>query len=190
MAALLILIGATPPANPIAFFAYAGLLAAALASSRISPFAFLRRALAALPFALLLAIPVILAGDAARALMLVVRAFLSAWTVLLVVATTPAAVLFSALAELRVPVILVAAMQSLYRYLFVLAEQAMEMQRAAQMRSGRTPFASLRGASAALGVLYARSYERANQVHGAMLARGWTEDAVSLAARARRAHVG
>jgi cobalt/nickel transport system permease protein len=68
--------------------------------------------------------------------------------------------------------------QFLYRYLFVISEEAQHMSKAAASRG-----ATLRGATSgserfhaaagALAVLFARSYGRAEDIHRAMLARGF-----------------
>jgi cobalt/nickel transport system permease protein len=58
--------------------------------------------------------------------------------------------------------------QFLYRYLFVISEQAQHMRKAASARGG-----SFRRAAGALAVLFARSYQQAGEIHHAMLARGF-----------------
>jgi len=65
--------------------------------------------------------------------------------------------------------------QFLYRYLFVISEQAQHMRVAAACREGgpgrrRSRF---RASAGALAVLFARSYYRAEGIHQAMLARAF-----------------
>jgi cobalt/nickel transport system permease protein len=65
--------------------------------------------------------------------------------------------------------------QFLYRYLFVIFEQAEHMRLSAQCRGGfgggrRSKF---KAAAGALAVLFGRSYERAEGIHRAMLSRGF-----------------
>jgi cobalt/nickel transport system permease protein len=67
--------------------------------------------------------------------------------------------------------------QFLYRYLFVISEQAQHMRKSAAARGG-----SFRGAAGALAVLFARSYQRAGEIHRAMLARGFQGQFHPLAA--------
>jgi cobalt/nickel transport system permease protein len=72
---------------------------------------------------------------------------------------------------------LVLVAQFLYRYLFVISEQAQHMRLAAASRQGipgvhrRSRF---RAAAGALAVLFARSYYRAEGIDRAMLARGFS----------------
>jgi cobalt/nickel transport system permease protein len=64
----------------------------------------------------------------------------------------------------------------LYRYLFVLVDEAERMQRARAQRGGRR-LGGARGAAALLGTLFLRAHERAVGVHRAMLARGLAGEA-------------
>jgi cobalt/nickel transport system permease protein len=68
--------------------------------------------------------------------------------------------------------------QFLYRYLFVISEEAQHMRKAAQSRVASVRGmvgngARFRAAAGALAVLFARSYGRAGDIHRAMLARGF-----------------
>jgi cobalt/nickel transport system permease protein len=81
-----------------------------------------------------------------------------------------------ALDSARVPRSLLLVIQFLYRYLFVISEQAQHMRLAARCRqgSGRHGAARFHAAAGAVGVLFARSWERADGIYRAMLARGFT----------------
>lgn len=155
------------------------LLCAALLAARIPLFPALARAALVLPFAVVFAVVCWLAGDPARGLSLLLKSYLSALAVLTVVATTPLPALLRGIESLRVPLFLLTVAQFLYRYLFVISEEAQHMRKAAAARGTPTrPLASggarFRAAAGALAVLFARSYGRAQNVHRAMLARGFT----------------
>ena len=66
----------------------------------------------------------------------------------------------------------------LYRYLFVLTEEAMRMRQARDCRRvGRAPFRDeLKVVSSMLGTLLIRSFERAERMHQAMLSRAYFGD--------------
>jgi cobalt/nickel transport system permease protein len=130
-------------------------------------------AAAVLPFALCFAVASAFAGDSARAAWLVIRAYLSALAALLLIATTPMPDLIAGLEWLRVPLFLLQVMQFLYRYLIVLAEEATAMRQAGSARGGSLGKLRFRQAAAAAGVLFARSYARAEAIHRAMLSRGF-----------------
>jgi len=140
----------------------------------------LLRAAVVLPFSATFAVVSLLAGDSSRAVALLAKSYLSAAAVLVMVGSTPLPVLLGSLESLRAPRFLVLVVQFLYRYLFVISEQAQHMRLAALSRGGWR----FRPAAGAVGVLFARSYARAEGVHRAMLARGF-EGKVSLLAPAR-----
>ena len=137
----------------------------------------LLRAAAVLPFSLTFGAISWAAGDPLRALGLIEKSYLSTVAVLLVVATTPLPLLLNGLEALGIPRALVVVAQFLYRYLFVVSEQAQHARLAAACREGaRGPHRRVRFRAAAgiLAVLFARAYYRAEGIHRAMLARGFT----------------
>ena len=69
------------------------------------------------------------------------------------------------------PAVLLEVIQFVHRYLFLLAEQTQRMATAARARGARRSFAAVAGS---VGVLFARSYDRAEAIHRSMLARGYT----------------
>ena len=155
------------------------MLCAALLAARVPLLPALARAALVLPFAAVFAAVCWISGDPARGLALAMKSYLSALAVLTVVATTPLPLLLRGLEWLRVPMFLLTVAQFLYRYLFVISEEAQHMRKAAAARG--TPqrclasgAARFRAAAGALAVLFARSYGRAQDVHRAMLARGFT----------------
>ena len=105
---------------------------------------------------------------------LVGKSYLSALAVLLLAVTTRLSDLLHALERFRVPGAFLMIVHFLYRYLFVLSEEAQHMRYAHRSRgAGRGWPLRLRAAAAAIGVLFVRSYDRAERIHRAMLARGF-----------------
>lgn len=157
-----------------AFAAYAGLALVAALISGLPLAGLLARAALVLPFSATFALLTWWSGDTLRALALAEKSYLSGFAVLLFVATTPLTESTSALDAWHCPRPLLLVIQFLYRYLFVIAEQAQRMRQAARCRRGesRRRF-EFRAAAGALGVLFARSWQRAEGVHQAMLARGF-----------------
>ena len=112
-----------------------------------------------------------------RALGLVEKSYLSTVAVLLVAGTTSLPALLRGLELLGAPRLVVLVAQFLYRYLFVISEQAQHMRLAAAARQGDPKVhrkGRFRAAAGALAVLFARSYYRAEGIHRAMLARAFT----------------
>jgi cobalt/nickel transport system permease protein len=157
---------------------YLALLAAVAGTARLPLPGMLWSAAAVLPFALCFAVVSAISGDPMRAVWLVIRVYLSSFAALLLIATTPMPDLIAGLEWLRVPRFLLQVMQFLYRYLIVLMQEANAMRQAAAARGGATGMGGLgnlhfRQAAAAVGVLFARSYTRAEAIHRAMLSRGF-----------------
>jgi len=154
------------------------LLIGVLAWARLPVPAALVRSSLVLPFSLVFAGISLLSGDAARAAALLIKSYLSALTVLLVISTTPMPQLLRGLETLGVPQFLLMVAQFLYRYLFVISEEAQHMRaagiaRGASVRGLAAHGTRFRSAAGALAVLFARSYARAGSIHQAMLARGF-----------------
>lgn len=172
----LIALGTVPQASPAAFTAFGCILLAGAALARL-PFRFLViRAAAVLPFSITFALISWISGDTQRAIALAVKSYFSAFAVLLLIGTTPLPDLLRGLESMYAPQVLLTIIQFLYRYLFVVVEQAARMSLAAQCRGGglySDKRSTFRRAAGVLSVLFARSYGRAEGVHHAMLARGF-----------------
>ena len=94
-------------------------------------------------------------------------------TILVLASVTPFPKLLRALRKLGTPRVLVSTLQFMDRYRHVLLE---ELDRMAIARRARTfsrralPWSVLTGL---IGMLFLRTFERAERVHDAMIARGW-----------------
>jgi cobalt/nickel transport system permease protein len=167
----------------------------------------LKRSLVALPFALaaatvLFSIPgealaqiqigplhlVITDAGLLRFSSILVRSWLSIQMAVLLVATTQFPDLLHALRHLYVPGILVSIISFMYRYLFVLADEAIRLLRAREARSAALDNRSSGGnlawrarvAGNMAGQLFLRSYERSDRIYNAMLARGYNGTLLTL----------
>lgn len=170
---LLVCIATLTERTPAICALYLALLVVSALAARLPVLAMLRGASVVLPFALCFAFVSALAGEPLRAMMLVVRGYLSALAVLLLISTTATPDLLAGLAWLRAPDFLVQVMQFLYRYLIVLMTEADAMRQASLSRAGSIRTLQFRQASAAAGVLFVRSWSRAQAIHRAMISRGF-----------------
>jgi cobalt/nickel transport system permease protein len=173
--AFLVILATTPVAHWLAMGGYLALLCVAVGIARLPLWPILLRAAVVFPFSFTFAAVTLFSGSADKAISIPVKSFLSALAVLLVVATTPLPRILRALESLGAPRLTLLVIQFLYRYLFVIFEQAQHMRIAAQCRGGfggrgRSRF---KAAAGALAVLFGRSYERAEGIHQAMLSRGF-----------------
>ena len=178
LAAAMALVLATvlvPVAQPAGFAFVAAALLAVTVASRIPPSVLAKRLLLLEPLALGVAAMAVFQPDGWRLFaVLMVRTNLCLLTMLLLSNTTPFADLLRVLQRLRVPSLLVTTLALMYRYLFVLADEAGRMGRA---RASRTFSAQRRAVwwmqAGVIGQLFIRSTERAERIYAAMCARGW-----------------
>jgi cobalt/nickel transport system permease protein len=207
---LLILSVALAPAGAwAAFVLYFSTILGAIVLSGIPPLKILRRSVIALPF-VLAAFPLLITTPGSplfslslggwiftptvegflRFLSIALKSWISVQAALLLSATTPFPDLLLALRAFRVPQMLVSVIGLMWRYLFVLADEAIRLMRARDARSGAEPGhrpgggvlwrARVTGGMA--GSLFVRGFDRADRVYAAMLARGYDGETRALPA--------
>ena len=162
----------------------------------------LKRAMLALPF-VLAALPVIftLEGDpwfsislgpwtltvyvagVERFISIALKSWISVQAAIVLAASTPFPDLLAAMRAVKVPRLLVAIFGLMWRYLFVLADEALRLLRARAARSGHSdrpdikPGGKLtwraRIAGGMAGNLFLRAFERSDRIYVAMLSRGY-----------------
>ncbi|MGH9631243.1 MAG: energy-coupling factor transporter transmembrane component T family protein [Bryobacteraceae bacterium] len=184
LALLIVLIAInTGSAQPVAFAGLLLLLVIGILAARLPLSALLWRACVVLPVCGVFAAVLWFSDDSVRAFGLVSRSYLSALAVLLVTGTTPLPMLLRAVEKFGLPGMLLQVIQFVYRYLFLLVDQAHRMKLAAQCRGGAVRGHerwAARAAAGAIAVLFGRSYSRAEAVHRAMLSRGFAGNMPSL----------
>lgn len=150
--------------------------------------ALLRRAALALPFVIFVGIfnpfidretvlrlgPLAISGGMLSLASIVLRSLLAVTTALALVAVTGFDPICRALGRLGMPSVFLVQLQFLYRYIFVLAEEAARMMQARSLRAAPGARPSLREYRSLLGSLLLRTLDRAGRVHLAMLCRGFT----------------
>ncbi len=104
---------------------------------------------------------------------ILLRAMLTAGAALILVGVTGFTPLCHALRRLGVPQPFVVQLLFLHRYLYVLIEEARQLSRARRLRSFGRRGLGIRNSGPILGNLLLRTWERAERIHLAMLARGF-----------------
>jgi cobalt/nickel transport system permease protein len=99
---------------------------------------------------------------------------------LLLIATTSFPGICRGLRRLGFPALFVSQLLFLYRYLFVLMEEAIRVVRARDMRSFGKRGTGVRVFVRILSTLFLRTVERAERIYGAMLARGFRGEVPSM----------
>lgn len=117
---------------------------------------------------------------------IILRFLLTAGTALVLTATTGFIGICLALEKLRVPEVLVTQLLLLFRYIFVLGDEAQRLAQARRLRSFGNRGMGLKVYGQMLGQLLLRSFARAQRVYQAMLCRGF-DGRVRMA---RRLHFG
>jgi cobalt/nickel transport system permease protein len=203
-----------PVGSWLALLALTALCWAAILASGVGLGRMLRRSLLALPF-LAVAVTIIFsapgrpvfsiplgfatltASDAGllRFATIVWKSWISVQTGLLLTATTHFLEVLRALRALHLPKIMVAILSFMYRYLFILVDEAQRLLRARECRSaareaGRSGGSLLwraRVTGQLVGTLFLRSFERSERIYVAMLSRGYAGELRSMrAAKLRR----
>lgn len=165
----------------------------------------LKRALLALPF-VLAAFPLVftLPGDplftftlgtltvtitqpgVERFLSIALKSWISVQAAILLASTTSFPDVLTAMRAVKIPSLLVSIFGLMWRYLFVLADEALRLLRARQARSGQTDRPGLKSggsipwrgrvAGGMAGSLFLRAFERSDRIYMAMVARGYDGD--------------
>jgi len=177
---------AVSTSRPAVHGACALALAAVAVAARIPPRTLASRARIVIPALLFVALLIPLHGVTAFATV-APKALLGTSSAVLLSATTGFPDILHALERLHAPRLLVLIAAFMYRYLFTIVDETTRM-RAALTARGYAPRHALQ--AQALGrvatALFLRTYDRAERVHLAMLARGWREQMPRLHALAFR----
>ena len=109
-----------------------------------------------------------------------IKSWASVTAAVVLTSTTPALSLLAALRALKIPQILVVVVMLMYRYLFVLVDEAQRMLRSRAARSagvgkgsGGSVVWRARSAGGMAGSLFIRTMDRTERIYMAMLARGY-----------------
>lgn len=104
---------------------------------------------------------------------IVLRFILTVSAALILIAVTGFEAVCLALERLKVPRAFVVQLLFLYRYLFVLVEEALRVRRAYMLRSSSSKGVAMRVYGSLSGHLLLRTLDRAQRIHQAMLCRGF-----------------
>jgi len=189
----------TPADTWRAFAAYLLIMLALILLSRLPIGYVLKRSLVILPFVIMVVVfvpffrqgQVVVSYDIGawhlavtyEGLSVLVNVIIKSWLSILCLIVLSSSTRFEELLHgmyrLQVPHVFVQITSFMYRYVFVLTDQAMRMQMARDSRNfglnRRNIFKTLGNM---IGMLFLRSYERAERIYAAMLSRGYSGDIV------------
>jgi cobalt/nickel transport system permease protein len=175
LALAIVILVVVAPAHGWIYGSVTLLLLSGAALSKIPASFFLRRLLFFEPFVVgIAALNLLRPGGFLLFLILVLKSTLSLFAMILLANTTPFTALLKVLRNWGAPLLIVNVLALMYRYLFVLIDEAERMTRARHCRT----FLSSRGriwraGASVIAQMFLRSTERAERVYAAMIARGW-----------------
>ena len=176
------------------FAVYFVLIAVLILLSRVPALYILKRSLLIIPFVLLIAvfIPFFKGGDTFASftvwtwhvsasyhglqvlVTILVKAWLSVLSLILLTSTTKITDLLRGLEQLRLPRVMVMILSFMYRYIFILTDEVLRMKQARDSRNfGGSRLWRIKTVGKMAGTLFIRSYERGERVYTAMAARGY-----------------
>jgi len=191
----------TPPTHLLQFFLYLIVILIVIFLTRVPFSHFLKRSILILPFVLLIAIfiPFLKEGEVAGGYNLgslhlsvtynglwifwniLIKSYLSVLSMITLSSTTKFPDLLKGLEYFKMPRVMIMLLSFMYRYLFLLIDEAQKCQRAHQSRFfGRNYLAQFKISGNIIGVLFIRTYERGERIYLAMLSRGFDGRAKTL----------
>ena len=193
--AFILAVVVTPPLRWWAFAGYFALVVCLLILSKLPPLYVLKRSLVIVPFVLVIAIfiPFFKQGEVAGSYNLwlwevtvtydglavlvnvLIKAWLSILSLILLSSTTSFTSLLKGLEQLRMPRVMVMILSFVYRYIFVLVDEVLRLRQARDSRNlGRGKrIWQIKTVGNMIGTLFIRSYERGERVYSAMVSRGY-----------------
>ena len=184
----------TTPGNWRLFAVYLCVIIGLLLLSRLPLVHLLKRSLVIFPFVIMIAIfvPFFKQGQVAASydigawhiavtyegLAVLINVVVKSWLCILCLIVLSSSTKFEELLQgmyrLKVPHVFVQITSFMYRYMFVIADQAMRMQMARDSRNfGMNRRNIFKTMGNMVGMLFIRSYERAERIYAAMLSRGY-----------------
>jgi cobalt/nickel transport system permease protein len=192
--ALLFFIIFSRPDSMLSFGLYGLLILLLIGISKIPVYYIIKRCLVVIPFIVMTSLFLLFGNQGATITLIHVGSFkiniaAAGWTlfqsvmikgilsvlcVTLLTASTPFPQLLAALENMKFPKLITMILSFMYRYIFLIEDEAMKMWRAMKSRSsGGSFWLNLKAIANMIGILFIRSYERGETVYLAMCSRGF-----------------
>ncbi|MDX9850190.1 MAG: cobalt ECF transporter T component CbiQ [Anaerolineaceae bacterium] len=198
----IVFVNLTPIRAYKAFFLYFLFLITIIFIAQIQYSIIIKRTILSLPF-IIAAVPILFTGYAPyetfmiipgieinfsiigvqKFISIAIKSILSIQAAVLLTITTPMPELFAAMESIKVPQLFVSVISLAYRYLFIMRDEVIRLNRARKSRSstlldkrrsGGSLWWRAKMAGGMLGNLFLRSIERSDRVYSAMLSRGYS----------------
>ncbi len=110
-----------------------------------------------------------------------IRTFLSILSMILLSSTTDFVSLLKGLERMKIPDIFIQMLSFMFRYLFVIMDEMLKLKMARDTRYfGGRIINQIKVFGNIIGVLFIRSYERAERIYNSMLARGFNGEIITM----------
>lgn len=174
----------TPPSHLFQFAGFFAMITVVGVLSKVPASYVMKRSLLVLPFVIFVALTIpfqSLNPHKQYFVVVFLKSWMSASALILLSATTPFPDLLKGLEALKVPKLIVTLLSFMYRYIFVLTDEAMRMEAARNSRYfGGHYIRQVKVYFGMIGSLFINTFERAERVYQCMAARGFTGEIKSV----------
>ena len=194
---MVILIVSSPGDNWILYTCFLSILLILAILGKLSIAYIFKRSLVMIPFALIMALFLpfqtrtgefytFLGMNISRSGLIMfynvlIKAWLAISSMIILSSTTPFPALISGMEKFKLPGIMIDLMSFMYRYIFVLLDEAHRIENARRSRFfGGRFFSEVRVFGNIIGVLFVRSFERGERVYKSMVSRGYNGQTILL----------
>jgi len=175
----------TSPQKSFFFAAYAFVIIFIIFLSNVPWLYVVKRALVIIPFVLLVAIFLPFMQKTENGWLIfrvvIIKAALAVLATIMLSSTTKFHKLLKGFELLKFPKIIIMLLAFMYRYIFILADEAHRMERARESRYfGGEYFRQVKVISNIIGLLFIRAFERGERVYQSMAARGFNGEIITM----------
>ena len=172
----------TNSGNLLEFALYGVIIASLVIISRIPPLFILKRSLMIIPFIVLISLFLLfdrtgLSAEYSGEVLfrgIVIKSYLAILVLTLLSSTTTFPSLLQGLQRLKISKVFILLLSFMYRYIFILVDEAMRLTRGKRSREfGVGKWQQIKSTAPLIGILFIRTYERGERVYSAMCSRGF-----------------
>jgi len=175
----------TAPHDYLSFAAYAAIIFIVVLLSRVPLSYVFKRVLVIIPFVLLVALFLPFANKGPEGWTIfwnvIIKSFLAVLATIMLSSTTRFHILLKGFELLKFPKIMIMMLAFMYRYVFILVDEAHRMERARDSRYfGGEYLRQIKIVCNIIGLLFIRAYERGERVYQSMSARGFDGNIITM----------
>jgi len=175
----------TAPRDYLSFAVYAAIIFIVVLLSKVPLSYVFKRVLVIIPFVLLVAIFLPFANKGPEGWIIfwnvMIKSFLAVLATIMLSSTTKFHKLLKGFELLKFPKIIIMMLAFMYRYLFILVDEAHRMERARDSRYfGGEYLRQIKIVCNIIGLLFIRAYERGERVYQSMSARGFDGNIITM----------